>query len=453
MKWVKTNSLVLSYALIIVLSVFTSSYVKWGGDRWHGIIGHDANGYYAYLPAIFIYQDLNFSFYDHEIKEIRKEIPPTNYDYRKSFKGKNVNKYYIGTSIAQIPFFLTAHTMVYILGFERSGFSQIYYVFISLAAIFYAFIGIFYLNNILILYKISLLNRSLSLLALYFGTHLFYYTIFEPGMSHVYSFAFISMLLYYGMKYFKEHQLQTAVYFSVLLGIITLIRPVNLIVILILPFIAGSYKDLIKGLSFLIKEKPSRFLIVFIVFFAVVSIQLVVYKIQTGYYFVYSYAEEGFNFLDPHMFDILFSYQKGLFLYTPLCLISAFGIYLLYKKSKFEAFGLIVFFLLLTYVLSSWWMWFYGGSFSSRVYVEYLSLFGILLALIFQQLYKTKIYWVFFISIFLLVLFNQKQTYLYRVAYIHWSEMNKERYIESIYHPFQLWIKRALYSTDKTEKE
>ena len=38
-------------------------------DYKTGIIESDAKGYYAYLPAVFIYHDLNFGFYnDIEIK-------------------------------------------------------------------------------------------------------------------------------------------------------------------------------------------------------------------------------------------------------------------------------------------------------------------------------------------------------------------------------------------------
>ena len=68
----------------------------------------------------------------------------------------------------------------------------------------------------------------------------------------------------------------------------------------------------------------------------IMAIQSVIYKLSTGYFWVYSYGEEGFNFGSPHFIDILFSYKKGLFLYTPIYLIALLGLYFMYKKNKFE---------------------------------------------------------------------------------------------------------------------
>jgi hypothetical protein len=56
-----------------------------------------------------------------------------------------------------------------------------------------------------------------------------------------------------------------------------------------------------------------------------VSLQSIIYYLQSGYFFVYSYGREGFNFLDSHMIDILYSYKKGLFVYTPVTLIAMYG--------------------------------------------------------------------------------------------------------------------------------
>lgn len=444
MKWNKKYSITISFGIILFVSVFTSMNVKWGDLRWHGIMGHDANGYYAYLPAVFIYDDLNFLFYDHELKELKKENVNLNFDYRENYNNNKVNKYFIGTSIAQFPFFITAHVLSTPLGFESSGYSKIYYVFIALAAIFYMLLGLLFFNKVLILYDIDVLNRAISLLALLFGTHLFYYTIFEPGMSHVYSFAFITMMVYYGKKYFILPNTKTAIIYSLLLGLITLIRPVNLLVILLLPFIAGSFESLKNGLIYLFKTQGKTILFSSIVFLLVLSIQLIIYKLQTGSFLVYSYTEEGFNFLDPHMIAILFSYKKGLFLYTPLCLLAFIGMIKLYHRSRFETSVFIAFFLILTYILSSWWIWWYGGSFSSRVYVDFLSLFGILLALSLVYFKGKKTYRLYLLLIVFFILFNQKQTYLYRVAYIHWEDMNKEKYWQSTYHPFQLWYTRLM---------
>lgn len=433
MKWIKNNSVILSLIFVVGISIFTSSNVKWGADRWYGILGHDANGYYAYLPAIFVFQDLNFGFYDTDLKDFRDQSPSPNYDYRTSFNGKKVNKYYVGTSIAQLPFFLIAHTYSKITGLESNGYTKLYYILINLASVFYALLGLWFLNKILILIGLSKTYRALSILTLYFGTNLFYYTFYEPGMSHVYSFGFITMFIYYGKKYFEDPKFSTLVVIAALLGIITLIRPVNIVVLLLIPYLAGSLKMFKEGFIFLFKPFPVKVLITLAIFISIISVQLIIYKIQTGSFIVYSYSQEGFNFLDPHMIDILFNYKKGLFLYTPLCLLCISGLYFLFATNRFAAYSFAGFFIVLTYLLSSWWNWWYGGSFSSRVYVEFLSIFGILLGLLFKHFKNSRALPVFLVVLVFLILFNQKQTYLYRTAKIHWEEMDKEKYWKTFF--------------------
>jgi hypothetical protein len=253
--------------------------------------------------------------------------------------------------------------------------------------------------------------------------------VVEFAMSHIYSFAFATMFLYCARKYLIEKKAPQLICAGLLLGMITLIRPVNILIILAVPFLTGSWKDLIIAWRSL-RINWQGLITAILGFLAMISVQVVIYTIQTGHLWVYSYGEEGFNFLHPHMLAILFSYKKGLFLYTPLLLISLTGLYFLWKKDRFSACWLTGFLFLLTYVLSSWWMWYYGGSFSSRVYIEYFSIFAILLGLSlegFKGLIPRRIY----ISVIILLIFIcQIQTYQYRYYFIHWSEMNKEKYWE-----------------------
>ncbi len=418
----------LSIILTMFIVIVVSSNLNWGQDKWKRILGADAKGYYAYLPAIFIYGDLNFGFFD-KIEKEKYYNKNLYYDYRigSNANGKVIDKYYCGTAIAELPFFLIAHSFSAVLGFEADGYSKLYLVFINIAALFYLLVGLHYLNSTLSLYKISEKQKSLVLIAAVFGTNLFFYTVSEPGMSHIYSFAFISMFIYFSKKYFSSFQEKHIILLSVLLAIIILIRPVNGFVIFIWPFVAGSFISLKQGLLSALQNHKSLVLS-FLCFLTIIFIQLIIYKISTGNFIVYAYGEEGFNFLSPHMFDILFSYKKGLFLYTPMFLISLAGFWFLWKTNKFEFYSLVGFLILITYVFSSWWMWYYGGSFSARVYVEYIPLFMIILAIALNRI-RMKYLKVFYISsILLLVVFCQIQTYQYRYYEIHWSDMTKEKY-------------------------
>jgi hypothetical protein len=160
-------------------------------------------------------------------------------------------------------------------------------------------------------------------------------------------------------------------------------------------------------------------------FLAIVFVQLVIYKIETGNFLVYSYGGEKLDLLNPHLIDFLFSYKRGFFVYTPLAFLALLGSWFWWKSNRFVFFTWAGFLFLVIYVLSSWWMWFYGGSYSSRVMVEYLTFFFIPLAL---WLSKTKHFKRLRMLIIILILVNMIQIYQYQYGYIHWSEMNKERY-------------------------
>jgi hypothetical protein len=416
----------LSIFIIMVIMTAVSSNLNWGDDNWKDIIEADGKGYYAYLPAVFIYHDLNFGFFQ-KIEQEKYYNKNIFYDYRSYSNGKTINKYYCGTAIAELPFFLVAHCLSHIYGNDTDGFSKLYTVFISVAALFYLFLGLIFLNNSLGLYNIKEWQKSLVLFASVFGTNLFYYTVSEPAMSHVFSFAFVSMFFYYSLKYFSSFQKKYIPALAITAAIIILIRPVNGLVFLIFPFAAGSYDNLKKGIAEFFHNK-TMLIISAIMFLLIISLQFIIYKISTGSFFVYSYTEEGFDFFHPHFIDILFSYKKGLFLYTPLFLLSLTGTIYLWKSERFSFYSWFVFFIIVTYILSSWWCWYYGGSFSSRVYVEFIPFFMVLLAIALNKIKRKSVKITLITLIVLFTLLCQVQTYQYRYYQIHWSEMTKEKY-------------------------
>lgn len=413
--------------LCIAICFIVTTNIHWGKNKWQNIIEADAKGYYAYLPAVFIYHDLNFNFYD-SIEKKKYYNDFLVYDYRATAPdGRRIDKYYCGTAVAQLPFFLIAHVLAKISGADADGYSRPYMLSITLAALFYLFIGLWFINKLLELYTIGNRARSLTMIALLFGTNLFFYSVCEMGMSHVYSFALVAMFCFYIKKYSIGFSPKTLIISLALLGMIFLIRPVNVLILLAVPFLSGSrerFTAMFKNAFRQIKALITGIAVLLVL----IGIQCVIYKISTGQWWIYSYGDERFDFAHPHFIGILFSYKKGLFLYTPLYLLSLAGLYALYKKNKFESGTFLLFFIVITYVLSSWWNWWYGGSFSSRVYVEFLSLFAVLMGLFLQNTRNKIARIATTVGIILLIALCQVQTYQYRYYIIHWEDMNKEKY-------------------------
>jgi hypothetical protein len=156
--------------------------------------------------------------------------------------------------------------------------------------------------------------------------------------------------------YFKDFRIKHLLFSAILLGMIIFIRPVNVLILAAIPFLAGSW-DVLKRSFINIRQNRMSSMIAIFLFVLPILIQLLIYKMQTGHFWVYSYGEERFHFNQPHMIDMLFSYRKGLFIYSPLLLLSLAGLCFVYKERKSTAINWLVFFLLLTYILSCWHQW------------------------------------------------------------------------------------------------
>ena len=412
----------LTIVFTAIVLVWVSANLNWGDQRWNRLLKSDAKGYYAYLPAVFIYHDLSFNFLEKNSDDPVWSAPFAH----KADPGKEgiIDKYFAGTAVAELPFFLAGHIVSQILGRPLNGYSSYYLIFIQVAAIFYALLTQFLLFRILSDLNISKKIIALLIFTAIFGTNVYYYIVIEPGMSHIYSFAFMALFVFSLMRFFRNPSPKYFFTGMLALGMIILIRPIDILVLFSIPFLAGSFEILKKGLIYLVRHIPIL-LIGFAIVLAIVSIQFIIYKIQTGSFIVYSYGEEGFDFLHPNIFNFILSYRKGLLVYTPVFFLSLFGFYTLYKQSSFKLISLVFFMFIVIYVLSSWWQWYYGGSFGSRAFIDFYVYLLIPVAL-WLEFGKWK---KFFVPItFVFIVICMIQTIQYQYGYIHWSEMTSELY-------------------------
>ena len=135
---------------------------------------------------------------------------------------------------------------------------------------------------------------------------IFNYVFVEPAMSHVYSWCFISGFLYFIKSFLLEHKARDFYWAALFLGIIILIRPINGIVVLSIPFIAQEMFHFRRFFQVRLMLKSAAIVL------SIVSIQLLLWKVQTGNYFIHSYKNEGFYFANPELFNCLFSFRNGI---------------------------------------------------------------------------------------------------------------------------------------------
>ena len=401
-----------------------------GLTRWQQLtedplIQTDGQGYHAYLPAVFIYQDLQFSFVDSVVPNYYQEGKRANYVVTSEVG--NVNKYFVGTAIVQAPFFLFGCVLSWVAGVPVDGYSWPFQLMSGIAAIFSLCLALWYLGKLLLGLGFNRQVTNATLVFIAFGTNLLYYTLYEPSMSHVYSFLTVSVFLFYSWKALTQQHGKSLIMAAVALGITVLIRPINGLVILGIPVITSGLFGTISGFETFIKERK-HLLSASTIGLVIVLIQPLIYFLQTGAPFVWSYQEEGFNFLSPELYNVLFSYRKGLFVYCPILLLAVLGMFAGLREERARYAWLLVGLFLVSWVIASWWMWYYGGSYGHRAFIEYYPLFAIGLAYLLQ-----RGWWFIGPRVFVLIgvgLIGVQlvQTYQYKSSIIPFDNMSKERY-------------------------
>lgn len=424
LKWARLF-FVQEVAIIFLYLILLNNYF----ERKEVVIIADGKGYYDYLPATFIYHDLNFNYTDTLVTEFYNH-KDYNTGINPEIKGWKVNKYFVGTALVQTPFFLTAHIIALNNEtYNADGYSSIYQDFVFYAAVFYLFIGLFFLRKLLLLKGLKLPWIITLQLAVVFCTSIMHYTHAEASFSHIYSFAFITMFVYFFQKFSIKNRLKWLVLGSIALGIIILIRPVNGLILFVVPFLYENKNLFLTDLKKLFTKRKKTLIIGVISCLSIVFIQPMVWFIQTGQLYVKPYQDETFIFTEPHFVDFLFSFQKGFFIYAPVFLVLVLlgiigGIV---NKNYWKIGAFFLFFCLLIYVLSSWWTWVYGGSYGSRVMIDYYSVI-ILFGSSFFMLKSNILKGLLSFSLLSFSYISIIQTYQYQNYILHWSEMNYERY-------------------------
>ncbi|MDC0303758.1 hypothetical protein OAL15_01980 [Flavobacteriales bacterium] len=385
----------------------------------------DGQGYYAYLPAVFLYQDLQFSFVDSLKQTYYKEGKRAKFIIETP--DGNVNKYFAGTAVLEAPFFLVGRCLSAVVDAPVDGYSWPFQLVIGLAAIVYLILGLFFLGRLLYAFGFDEKTVRVTLLFTLFGTNLLYYTVYEPSMSHVFSFFTISLFLF---ALERAHHTTIRKWFfltAIALGLTILIRPTNGIIVLGLPIVTGGLAGTVRLFKHLFSD-VKMLLCAALIVLILAGLQPLSYFAQTGSPIVWSYEGEGFNFLNPEFYNVLFSYRKGLFIYCPILLLALLGVAVGIFKNRGRYAWLAIYLFVSTWIISSWWMWYYGGSYGHRAFIEHYPFFAIgLAALIMHGLSAIKP-WVFMTISMVLILLQGIQTYQFNKHIITFDNMTKTKY-------------------------
>lgn len=358
----------------------------------------DGRGYYAYLPALFIYNDPTFLA---SLEAEKNQVNSENFSQYYLFKneeGNYYNKYFPGVAVMQAPFFALATVATYVVGHRVTGYSNTYANFFYLGHLLYSIIGFSLFIACLQRIFPSFKNLKWKVILFIVSTPLFYYCL-EIPLSHSYSFMLFGLFSYLILLLKEKFSLKRLVYLGLTLGMIFITRPTNGMIVLAIPLILGDYDSLVSFFKSLFSKKGKFLLAGVFSFSVVVFILFAIIKWQTGHWLYWPYSGEGFYWFSPELWQSLFSFRAGLFLQSPIMILAIIGLPFMYGKDRFKAIWWFIYFIITAYIISAWWCWDYASLFGSRPYTEHLFFLLIPILYLFDKFSKIVLIGIYPIAI------------------------------------------------------
>ncbi|HRF79139.1 MAG TPA: hypothetical protein PL070_03550 [Flavobacteriales bacterium] len=412
MKAARPSSLLVVIALVLITAI-TSVIGLWrgtDGEGWKQTIRSDALGYYGYLQAVFIRGDLG-----HE---------PFNSAYIKSTRQGTLNKYYAGTSVMMAPWFGIGHAFaLHDPESPKDGLSAYEQKAIGVGAWVYLLLGLLALRALFRSLGVREAVINWTLIAVVLATPLLQYTAMQPGWSHVYSFAAIAGFLLAVNRISNRAHAAWVVAAGALLGLIVLIRPINVMVLLAIPLVInGSLGSFLTRLF----TQRSTFLAA-LACIAVFCVQPLLWYAQTGTFYAYGYRGEGFHWTRPEVIKVLFGFRRGLFLWTPMMLLPALCVLLLWRTDRLRSATAMLYWSVSTYIISSWWIWYYGGGYASRVHIDHYPILVLPMVLVVSNWsgFRWTVARIFLAATIAL---NLAQLWQYNNGFLHHESMDRAKY-------------------------
>ncbi len=411
----------------------------------------DILSYYLYLPLTFIKHDYGISDYAY-IQTIFEQyhFSPSFYQANQLHNGNWVMVYTSGMAILQFPFFCIGHLWANLGGYPMDGFSFPYQFCVSTGNMFYIISGIFLMRKILLNYFSDGIV-SVTLILLLLGTNYFREATDYNMGPHAILFALYCLLLLNTIKWHKTPKIKYSILVGISVGFLTLIRPTELICILIPIFWNVSSLQTLKNKISIVKQNWKHLLILVFTVLLVGLPQIIYWKYLTGSWVYNSYDNQiSFDISESHLFKILFSFRKGWFVYSPLIVIALIGIYFLGRNKLMEARSSIVLFIICNvFILSHVPIWWNAGSFGQRFMVQSYALLALPMACFIEIIiFQKKIFYkILLIPIFIFLVFlNLFQTWQFVRWIIPGDGITKEFY-------FRSFLKTAVTEEDRSYLE
>jgi hypothetical protein len=373
----------------------------------------DVLGYYLYLPATFIYDQPMLSDVAWLQKiNAEKDLTGTLYQVSSNDEGQPMYFFLMGMSILYLPFFLLGHLIAGLSGYPADGFSEPYNYAMVFGGIIYTIIGLIYFRKNM-LHFFSERITALVMIIFVFGTNYIHHNTLKNLETVNMLFMLVNIILWNTIKWHEEQKLKYLMAIGLGSTLTALVKPSEVFVLLIpLLWNVISWKSFTEKLRLLLANiKPV--MIVIGASFLLALPQIAYWYLKTGHILYDSYKNPGvgLDIFSPHILEVLFSYRKGWFLYTPVIVFAIVGWYFMFKENRKIFLACISYFLISFYIISSWSEWWYGAAYSGRPMITLYPVLGISFGyfLLFMKERKTVLKVAFGALVVFFIFLNQFQ--------------------------------------------
>lgn len=390
----------LKSAIALVSAVFVASLLLLQSFQISG----DGLSYYAYLRSLVFDHDLDFTNEFTDYNPAHHATPDPNL---KTEVGKVGNPYAVGPAILWSPFVLIVHLAAEITGQEVTGYEQGYAAAIAFGTSVYALLGLVALHTLL--RRFFEVGPTLgAIVAVFWGTAAINYLYFEPAYGHIISAAWVMIFVATYQRYRDTRTRRILIYSGIAAGLMILTRWQSALFLLFPLFDTldqlyhhrreGSVTPPLQNTDLYrtpIYENPPHIITPLLwigLLSAIIFLpQLIVWHHLYGEWFTVPMGSSFIQWQPDIWWEILVSPRNGLFTWTPLVLVSLFGLPLFYRHDRLLTVSLVGVFVaqwLLNASIVDWWG---GAAFGGRRFIECSVIFALGLAALVQQRRSRKI--------------------------------------------------------------
>jgi hypothetical protein len=364
----------------------------------HGI---DGAGYYSWLRSWVIQGDCNTEdemnhFHLLQPADLQFNVWSVNFSRLKN--GQLANYYPIGSAVLWAPFFLTAHIGVMLANacgsrVSADGYSTPYILLSMLGSAIWAFAGLSLIYHI-VAKQFGQIAGALATGTVWLSTPLVFYMYAHPAMSHANDVFVNSLFIFVWLATRRDRTWRGWLLLGLATGLAAMVRTQNGLLVVfpcveLLLLVVASLRQRIGTSLWKTVGWASTFIGGALAAFLP---QMLVWKTVFGSYLVLNPQQAslglGFDFTGRHVLNVLFSTNRGLFLWSPVTILALAGIMLLFRSDRRLAALLLCNFALQLYVVGSWVIWSGGISFGPRFFLNSVPAFAIGLAVVLSELRK-----------------------------------------------------------------